>query len=79
MTVLAGHFDGRCVILDGPIPRGMKPNTRVKVMVPSAGRKKGASDLPSLATLKSRLKAGSGASLTKAQANARELIGRASI
>lgn len=78
-----GHFDGQCVILDGPIPKGMRANTPVKVMVeaPATRRDSGeagarAEKLPSLATLKARLKAGSGSSLDKAQANAIKLIGR---
>ena len=40
MTVLLGHFDGQHVILDGPVPRGMRANTPVKVVleVPAAKR-----------------------------------------
>ena len=81
MTVLLGHFDGQRVILESPIPRGMRANTPVKVMVEStAVRSKNAhtsaDKLPSLASLKARLTAGSNSSLAKARANSIKLIGR---
>ena len=82
MTVLMGHFDGQCVILDGPVPRGMRANTPVKVLLETPATKRvgrigtPANKLPSLASLKVQLSAGSDSSLAKAQANAMKLIGR---
>lgn len=82
MTVLMGHFDGQCVILDGPVPRGMRANTPVKVVLEVPAEKRSgkvrtpADKLPSLASLKVQLRAGSESSLAKAQANAMKLIGR---
>jgi hypothetical protein len=32
MVVLNGHFDGRQVVLDSPIPEGIPANTPVKVI-----------------------------------------------
>lgn len=32
MVVLTGKFDGRQVVLDGPVPSDIPPDTRVKVV-----------------------------------------------
>jgi hypothetical protein len=79
MVVLTGRYDGRKVVLDSPVPEKVRPNTRVRVIFddserPAAGPK--AAKLPSLATLKARLRAGEGRSLRRAEATARKLIGR---
>ncbi|MCG3130834.1 MAG: hypothetical protein FLDDKLPJ_01607 [Phycisphaerae bacterium] len=37
MTVINGHFDGRNVVLDEPVPPGIPPLTPVKVMFEPVG------------------------------------------
>ena len=39
MTVLNGHFDGRRIVLDEPMPEGVSPNARVRVLVEGEGPK----------------------------------------
>jgi hypothetical protein len=36
MRTLNGHFDGKVVVLDDP--RGLEPNTQVKVIAPDSDR-----------------------------------------
>lgn len=36
MVVLTGKFDGRQVVLDGPVPSDIPPDTRVKVVFEKA-------------------------------------------
>jgi hypothetical protein len=33
MTTLKGHFDGKQIVLDEPVPPGLAPNTPVTVIV----------------------------------------------
>jgi hypothetical protein len=33
---LRGHFDGSQVVLDEPIPAGLKPNAPVEIVIPGA-------------------------------------------
>jgi hypothetical protein len=35
MTRLRGHFDGRSVILDEPVPAGLRVNAPVEILIPS--------------------------------------------
>lgn len=37
MVVMNGKFDGRQVVLDGPVPPGVAPGTAVRVVFESAG------------------------------------------
>ena len=79
MVVLNGRYDGRRVVLDSPVPQRVRPNTRVRVIFDdgkSSAAAPKAAKLPSLATLKARLRAGEAGSARKAEANARKLIGR---
>jgi hypothetical protein len=34
MTRLRGHFDGKIVVLDEPVPAALSPNTYVEVVIP---------------------------------------------
>lgn len=31
--ILKGHFDGQKIILDEPVPAGLAPNTRVRIVI----------------------------------------------
>lgn len=33
MTTLKGHFDGKQIILDEPVPPDLAPNTPVKILI----------------------------------------------
>ncbi|MBI4580768.1 MAG: hypothetical protein HY718_13760 [Planctomycetes bacterium] len=35
--VLKGHFDGRQIVLDEPVPKEVSPNTPVDVLIQPAG------------------------------------------
>ena len=39
MTVLNAHFDGKHVVLDEPMPQGVPPNARVRVLIEDEGPK----------------------------------------
>jgi hypothetical protein len=38
MVEVAGHYDGRQVVLDAPVPDGVAPNARVRVVFEDAPR-----------------------------------------
>jgi len=33
MVILNGHFDGRRIVVDDPLPSSLRPGTRVKIQV----------------------------------------------
>jgi hypothetical protein len=37
MTVLRGHFDGKQIVLDEPVPEDLPANARVRVVVDRGG------------------------------------------
>jgi hypothetical protein len=54
MVVLNGHFDGRQVVLDGPVPTGIPANTPVKVVFepePTSNGESGSDALAEIAKL----------------------------
>jgi hypothetical protein len=78
MVVLRGRFDGRKVVLDSLVPKGILADTPVQVLfeTPDRAVSKAARKLPRLSELKARLSAGSAGSTRKAEVNAKRLIGR---
>jgi hypothetical protein len=38
MIVVLGHYDGQKVVLDGPVPDGVVPNSRVRIVFESSAQ-----------------------------------------
>jgi hypothetical protein len=36
MTIVRGHFDGKVIVLDEPIPSEIAPNTPVRILIDEA-------------------------------------------
>lgn len=49
MTTLNGHFDGKHIVLDDPIPPTLAPNTPVTISFPVDGERTALDDLADLA------------------------------
>ena len=77
--VVKGRIDGQNVVLEEPLPQDIPTDTAVKLVFDVGKRRPrngSGSNLPSLAVLKARLRAGAGTSLRKAELNSLKLIGR---
>lgn len=49
--VIEGHFDGKQVVLDAPVPGDVPANTRVRIIFEEPATKSGPSSLAKLAEL----------------------------
>ena len=51
MQMIEGHFDGKQVVLDAPVPQGVPANTRVRIFFEETPASSGTSSLSTIADL----------------------------